>query len=96
MGDSQKIIFTDSLSTLMAQEKIYTRGNSKKVELKDLLAEERANPKIMWTPAHVGSGDNERVARATKGPLEQKVATGYKVGKLHGIHKPHTRIQNKR
>jgi hypothetical protein len=30
----------------MAQEYIYTRGNSKIAELKDLLAEERANLKI--------------------------------------------------
>jgi hypothetical protein len=45
---AKKIILTDSLSNLMAQEKIYTRGNSKIAELKDLLAEERANLKIMW------------------------------------------------
>jgi hypothetical protein len=31
----------------MAQEKIYTSGNNKIAELKDLLAEERANLKIM-------------------------------------------------
>jgi ribonuclease HI len=62
----------------MAQEKIYTRGNSKIAELKDLLAEERANLKIMWTLAHVGIGGNERANRAAKDALEQEVATGYK------------------
>jgi hypothetical protein len=44
----------------MDQELIYTRGNSKIAELKDLLAEERANLKIMWILAHVGIGGNER------------------------------------
>jgi ribonuclease HI len=48
----------------MAQEKIYTRGNSRIAELKDLLVEERANLKIMWIPAHVGIGGNERADRA--------------------------------
>jgi hypothetical protein len=57
----------------MAQEKIYTRGNSKIAELKDLLVEERANLKIMWIPAHVGIGGNKRA---------EEVATGHKVGKL--------------
>jgi hypothetical protein len=56
---------TDSLSNLMAQEKIYTRGNSKVAELKDLLAEERTNLKILWIPAHVGIGG--------KDALEQEV-----------------------
>jgi hypothetical protein len=46
-GIAKKIILTNSLSNLMAQEKIYTRGNSKIAELKDLLAEERKNLKIM-------------------------------------------------
>jgi hypothetical protein len=45
----------------MAQEKIYTRRNSKIAELKDLLAEERTNLKIMWTLAHVGIGGNEQL-----------------------------------
>jgi ribonuclease HI len=83
MGDCQKIILTDSLSSWMAQEKIYTRGNSKIAELKDLLAEERANLRIMWIPAHVGIGGNERADRAAKDALKQEVATGHKVTKLY-------------
>jgi hypothetical protein len=51
-GIAKKIILTDSLSNLMVQEKIHTRGNSKIAELKDLLAEEKANLKIMCIPAH--------------------------------------------
>jgi ribonuclease HI len=78
----QKIISTASLSNLMAQEKIYTREISYIAELKDLLPEKRANLKIMWIPAHVGIGRNERVDRAAKDALEQEVATGHKVGKL--------------
>jgi ribonuclease HI len=66
----------------MAQEKINTRGNCKIAELKDLLAEERANLKIMWIPAHVGIGGNERANRVAQDALEEKVATGHKVGKL--------------
>jgi ribonuclease HI len=72
---------TDSLRNLMAQRKIYTRGNRKIAELKDLLADERANLKIMWIPAQVGIGGNERTDRAAKDALEQKVATGHKVRK---------------
>jgi hypothetical protein len=51
-GIAKNTILTNSLSNLMAQEKIHTRGNSKIAELKDLLAKEIANLKIMWTPAH--------------------------------------------
>jgi ribonuclease HI len=81
-GLAKRIILSDSLSNLMAQQKIYTRGNSKISELKDLLAEERANLKIMWIPAHVGIGGNECADRAAKDALEQKETTGHKVGKL--------------
>jgi hypothetical protein len=56
---AKEIILTDSLSNLMAQEKIYTRGNSKIAELKDILAEEKANLKLMWIPAHVGIGGRD-------------------------------------
>jgi ribonuclease HI len=66
----------------MTQGKIYTRGNSKIAELKDLLAIKRANLKIMWIHAHVGIGGNERADRAAKNALEQEVATGHKVDKL--------------
>jgi ribonuclease HI len=52
-------------------------------ELKDLLAEKRANLKIMWIPAHVGIGGNERADRAAKDALKQEVATGHKVAKLY-------------
>jgi hypothetical protein len=60
-GIAKKIILTDSLSNLMAQEKIYTRGNSKIAELKDLLAEERANLKIMCIPAHTEVATQSRL-----------------------------------
>jgi ribonuclease HI len=66
----------------MAQEIICTRENSKIAELKDLLAEVRADLKIMWIPAHVGIGGNERADRAAKDTLEQEVSTGHKVCKL--------------
>jgi hypothetical protein len=41
-GIAKKIILSDPdpLSNLIAQQKIYTRGNSKIAKLKDLLAEE--------------------------------------------------------
>jgi ribonuclease HI len=71
-GIANKMILTDSLSNLMAQEKIYTRGNSKIAELKDRLPKERANLKMMWIPAHVGIGGNERADIADA--LEQEVA----------------------
>jgi ribonuclease HI len=58
----------------MVQEKIYNRGNNKIAKLKDLLAEERVNLKIIWIPAHVGIGGNERADKAAKDALEQEVA----------------------
>jgi hypothetical protein len=34
-GIVKRIVITDSLSNIMAQETLYTKGNSKKTELKD-------------------------------------------------------------
>jgi ribonuclease HI len=66
----------------MAQEKLHNRGNSKIAELKDLLAKEIANLKIMWIPTHVDIKGNERTDRADKDALKQELATGHKVGKI--------------
>jgi hypothetical protein len=44
----KRIIMTDSLSNIVAQEETFTRGNSKKIVLKDLMAEEGSNLKLMW------------------------------------------------
>jgi hypothetical protein len=45
---TKKVILTDSLSNLMAQQPLYSKGNSKTTELKDLLAEEGSNLGLMW------------------------------------------------
>jgi hypothetical protein len=42
----KRIIMTDSLSNIVAQEEIFTRGNSKKMVLKDLMAGEGSNLKL--------------------------------------------------
>jgi ethanolamine ammonia-lyase large subunit len=47
-----------SLSNIVAQEETFTRGNSMKMVLKDLMAEEGSNLKLMWVPAHVGIKGN--------------------------------------
>jgi hypothetical protein len=47
-GVDKRIIMTDSLSNIVAQEETFTRGNSKKIVLKDLMAEEGSNLKLMW------------------------------------------------
>jgi hypothetical protein len=44
---------TDSLSNIVAQEETFTRGNSKKMVLKNLMAEEGSNLKLMWVPAQM-------------------------------------------
>jgi hypothetical protein len=36
---NKRIIMTDSLSYIVAQKEIFTKGNSKKMVLKDLMAE---------------------------------------------------------
>jgi ribonuclease HI len=44
----KKIVITDSLSNLTAQETPYTKENSKKTELKDFFLEEGSNLRLMW------------------------------------------------
>jgi ribonuclease HI len=56
---AKRIIMTESLSNIVAQKKTFTRGNSKKMVLRDLMAEEGSNLKLMWVPAHVGIKGNE-------------------------------------
>jgi ribonuclease HI len=50
---------TDSLSDIVAQEETFRRGNIKKMVLKDLMAEEGPNLKLMWVTAHAGIKGNE-------------------------------------
>jgi hypothetical protein len=59
----------------VAQKETFTRGNSKKMILKDLMTEEGSNLKLMWVPAHVGIKGNET--------LNQEVDNTYKVVKSH-------------
>jgi hypothetical protein len=47
-GVDKRIIMTDSLSNIVAQEGTFTRGNNKKMVLKDLMAEEGSNLELMW------------------------------------------------
>jgi hypothetical protein len=49
-GVDKRIIMTDSLSNIVVQEE-KTKGNSKKMVIKDLMAEEGSNLKLMWVPA---------------------------------------------
>jgi hypothetical protein len=44
----KRILMTDSISNIVAQEETFTRGNSKKMVLKNLMAEEGSNLKLMW------------------------------------------------
>jgi ribonuclease HI len=67
----------------MAQETSYTKGNSKKTEFKDLLAEEGSNLRLMWVPSHMGITGNERADKAAKDALDQNVETTIKVVKSH-------------
>jgi ribonuclease HI len=69
------------LSNLIAQESIYTKGNSKTTEMKDLLAEEGSNLRLMWVPAHTGITGNERADKAAKESLNQNIKTRIKVVK---------------
>jgi hypothetical protein len=76
---NQRIIITDSLSNIVTLT--FTRGNSKKMVLKDLMAEEGSNLKLMWVPAHVGIKGNEMADKAAKKALNQEVDNTYKVVK---------------
>jgi hypothetical protein len=63
---ADKRIMTDSLSNIVAQEETFTRGNSEKMVLKDLMAEEGSNLKLMWVLAHVSIKGNETADKAAK------------------------------
>jgi hypothetical protein len=77
----KRIVITDFISSLMAQETLYAKGNSKKTELKDLLKEEGSNLRLMWVPSHMGITGNERADKAAKDALDQNVETTIKVVK---------------
>jgi hypothetical protein len=47
----------------VAKEETFTRRNSKKMVLKDVMAEEGSNLKLIWAPAHVGIKGNETAAK---------------------------------
>jgi hypothetical protein len=70
-------VITESLCNLMAQETLCIKGNSKKTELKNLLAEEGSNPKT-----NVGAiTDNKRADKTAMNALDQNVETTIKVVK---------------
>jgi ribonuclease HI len=73
----------DNRSNIVAQEETFTRGNGKKMVLKDLMAEEGSNVKLMWVPAHahVGIMGNETTDKAAKEALNQEVDKTYKLVK---------------
>jgi ribonuclease HI len=62
----------------VAQKETFTRRNSKKMILKDLLTEEGSNLRLMWVPAPVGIKGNEKADKAAK-----EVDNTYKVVKSH-------------
>jgi ribonuclease HI len=80
-GIVKRILITDSFSNLMAQETVFTKGNTKKTELKDVLAEEGSNLRLMWVPSHMGITGNEHADKAAKEALDQNVETTIKVVK---------------
>jgi ribonuclease HI len=73
-----KIIFTNSLSNLIPQQNLITKKNPKAAELRDLMAEEGNNLKLMWVPAHTGIKENKEADRDF---LEQELETTHKVDK---------------
>jgi hypothetical protein len=77
----KRIIMTDSLSDIVAQGETFTRGNSNKMVLKDVMAEEGSNLKLMLWPAHVSIKGNKTVEKAAKEALNQEVDNTYKVVK---------------
>jgi hypothetical protein len=50
----KRIIMTDCLNNIVAQEETFSRGNNKKMVLKELMTEKGSNLKLMWLLAHVG------------------------------------------
>jgi ribonuclease HI len=70
-GIVKRIVITDSLSNLIAQKTLYTK-------VKDLLAEEGSNLRLMWVPSHMGITGNKRPDKAAKDTLDQNVETTIK------------------
>jgi hypothetical protein len=65
-GVDKRIIMTDSLSNIVAQEETFTRGNSKKMVLKDLMPEEGSNLKLMWVSAQLLMWASREMKRWTR------------------------------
>jgi hypothetical protein len=63
-GVDKRIIMTNSLSNIVAQEETFTRGNSKKMVLKDLMAEEGYVGAC--STAHVGIKANKMADKQQK------------------------------
>jgi ribonuclease HI len=80
-GEDKRIIMTDFLSNIVAQKETFTRRNSRKMILKDLMAEEGSNLNLMWVPAHVSIKGNETADKAAKEALNQEVDDTYKMVK---------------
>jgi ribonuclease HI len=53
-----RIIMTDSLSSLIALEKVFPSKNSMENKILNMLAEKGERLKLMWVPAHTGIEGN--------------------------------------
>jgi ribonuclease HI len=81
-GIVKRIVITDSLTNLMAQETLCTKKNSKKTELMNLLAEKGSNLRLMWVPSHMGITGNERADKAANDALDKNVETTIEAGQV--------------
>jgi hypothetical protein len=62
-----------SLRNLIEQQNLATKKNPKATELKDLMAEEGDNLKLMWVPAHtIESKEMKKLTRLQSNLLNKK------------------------
>jgi hypothetical protein len=69
----EKIICTESLTNLIAQQNLVNKKNPKAAKLKDLLAEEGNNLKVIRNSVLTGIKGYEEADDAAKKFLEQEV-----------------------
>jgi ribonuclease HI len=68
-----KVIITDSLSTLTAINGNNHTKNPKKIKLREMMVQNKKQITLLWVPGHMGIPRNEQADEKTKAALEDDI-----------------------